>query len=215
MDLVVNEKSVFERIQELRAANDTEGWAQLLMQDGLAKEERQAIRLTDAEARAYRKLKNERRLTRTYKVQQATYERLCRLRQRGDTYWIALLACKDNYDNQAVITGVGLKPGVPRFELNAEETEAIKLREQRDAKPSRCPVKWRRVRPGAYRSIDWKWCIEQEGRNEWVAYRDGELWGSRGSHWDWYNNPRDNCYVPFKSLFYAKLAIGEFGVHED
>ncbi len=216
MSPAVQSQSTFERIQELRAAGDTEGWARLLMVGGLSKEERQALRLTGEEAWAYRRLKAAWGLTgrrrRTLRKQQAAYEHLCELRRDGETYWIVVLARTGSNYHKAVITGSGLASGIPQFHLNPEEAEAVKLREQ--GLPDECGVEWRRVRAGVYRSTDWKWYIEAEDREAWVAYRDGELWGNWNTPGQCYE-ARPHHYEPFASLWEAKQAIEEFGYADE
>jgi hypothetical protein len=186
-----------KRFQELRAAGDTEGWARLLMQGALTKEERQALLLSGHEWRAYRKLK------RQMKFRDA-YEHLCQLRRQRGTYWIAVLVRKHNRCYQAVLTGVGLEPDVPRFELTAEEAEAVRLQDEREDQPCCKDYEWRRVRGGVYVSTDWKWHIEREGSRQWFVYWDGEPWGN----WSGDRIGRGDC-LPFESLSEALVVIGE------
>lgn len=192
-------QNTFERIQAHRAAGDMKGLAELLIDGGLPKEERQEIRLTRQEAMAYLRLKHERGLAgrqgRIRRKQQVAYDRLCGLRHRGDTYRILQrLRDGDDYD-EAVITGVGLMPGVPRFELTEEEAEAVRLREQSDGLSE-----WRLVRAGEYRSNDWKWYLNRRGGQGWYVYRDGELWGRWDKPLRWDGNPHTKLYRPFRKL---------------
>jgi hypothetical protein len=223
MSSAVQSQSTFERIQELRAAGDTEGWARLLMDGDLDEDERRALRLTGDEARAYRRLKAERGLTdeqkayqgltngqrRLQRRQQAAYEHLCRLRERGDTYWIVrLVRDGDSYD-RAVLTGDNLMPGVPRFELNTGEAEAVKVREKPDPDRLWRRLQWRRIRAGAYRSEDWRWLIEREGSKRWVTYCGGERWGNWILGRRRRYGPRAEDYLPCETLRDMMDLIGE------
>src|SRR5262249_20685455 len=158
----------------------------------LNREERRARKEQLAERR--RTLREEQR-------QHDAYEHLSKLRQQGETYWVAGFARKPYSYYQKVIARDGLMPGGPPVELSAEEAEAIRLQKEREDARSNDDnevvldaYEWRRIRSGVYVSSNWKWYIEQEGRREWCVYLDGEQWGD----WSGRGIYRGE-YLPFES----------------
>jgi hypothetical protein len=125
----------------------------------------------DVEVRPMRKLT---------KRQRDAYDHLCQLRQQKDTYWLAVLVRKRKRPYQAVLTGVGLQPDVPRFELTAEEAEAVRQHEEETGARHHEDSDWRRVRGGEYVSTDWKWYVWRRWGRQWFVYHYGDLWGGAG-----------------------------------